>query len=87
MKVSTKIVLLIACVAIAIGGVLILASMAKTERITPAPAATQEEEDCDKEDRAKKQWQECGLSVLVPGGAVKPTPVRTPSPKNKRSPR
>jgi hypothetical protein len=47
--------------------------------------ALQAGEDCDHEDRAKKQWTECGLGVLVPTGkAPTKAPVKTPAPRRTR---
>jgi len=54
-----------------------------------APVSTVEPletEDCDDEDRAKKQVEECGLGVLIPTAKKTPTkPVVTPPrPRNTR---
>lgn len=54
-----------------------------TKRVTttPVPAQQVEQEDCDAEDRAKKQWWECGPGVLDPKKSPKPAVANTPKSK------
>lgn len=55
--------------------------------VEPAPAPT-EVEDCDEEDRAKREWQECGLSVLIqttaPAAKPKTTAPTRPTPTKRK---
>lgn len=72
-------------IALIIGGlvlaVLTIAVCAScVRRTTPTPVSTVEPvevEDCDDEDRAKKQWWECGPGVLKP--STKPV-IKSPAP-------
>lgn len=70
-----------AAVIMIIGCIFVLPRMAAS----PAPQPTEviETEDCDDEDKAKRDWIDCGIGVLKPSkkpsikAPAVPAPVRT----------
>lgn len=77
-------VILVAVGILAMVGLLFLCSAMFRGNAAPAPQTTvtpvvQETEDCDDDDRAKRQVEECGIGVLIdPRKSTKPVATTKP---------
>lgn len=90
MNQRTRIGLIVTAVGAVIGLIFLCMTVIPRNSGSPVPAPSvsiepepQETEDCDKEDRAKREWEECGFGVLLePGKSAKPATI-TKSPAAK----
>lgn len=77
-----RIVLIAVTIGILIGMIFLCTAMFSSNKGAPIPATTpvvEETEDCDEEDRAKKQVDECGIGVLIdPRKSTKPAVTTKP---------
>lgn len=85
MSKGLKIALIIAISVGVIGSILLCSAMFRS-KAAPAPAVTstpvvQETRDCDDEDRANREWEDCGIGVLLDPGKKSTAPAVKPSTK------
>ena len=85
MRKGTKIGLIAGGIIVVIALIFLCSAMFRGNA-APAPQTTvtpvvQETEDCDDEDRAKRQVEECGIGVLLDPGKKSTAPVVKPTTK------
>lgn len=83
---NRNIILIVSGVTIMVIALTVAVVSCRTSSAAPAPVSTEqvEREDCDAEDRANKEWTECGLGVLDPKKTTKPPAPKTPATKKTR---
>ena len=78
------ILLIVAAVLVALGTIFVCTAMFSSNKGAPVPASTpvvEETSDCDDEDKAKRDVQDCGIGVLINPGKKTTAPVVKPTTK------